>query len=217
MLARAVVVAAVVAAPAFAQASDCEALRRVLAIAHRAQVDAGDLARLEPQLCGAPATGGSTCAQLDAFWMLAMALEEPQATLSGLEAQRAVWCGRGEEPSRPLQWPGGGTLRSSTGTLSWPDGTMARSASGTWYASSGALVRSSSNTLYYPSGPIARSSSGRWSLPSGEFADEGRLAGLACQADMQWCRFFLAEARASGGTRRDFALLGLGRLAGRAP
>ena len=171
MIARAALLAAVFAAPAFAQSSDCDALRRVLAIADRSSVSVGDLARLEPELCGRPVARGSTCQQLDAFWMLALALEQPAELVGGLEAQRAIWCGRGDEPVRPLQWPGGSTLRSS---------------------------------------------SGRWSLPSGELADEGRIAALACQADLQWCRFFFGEVQRSSGLHRDFAMLGLGRLAGQA-
>lgn len=214
MLARAFAVVALLAAPAFADPSDCDAVRRVLSLAGRAEVDVGDLARLEARVCATAPARGETCRELDAFWMLATALERPQEELTALEAQRTVWCGRGGEPTRPLQWPGGTTLRSSSGTLTWPGGTMARTSSGAWYAPSGSLVRSSSGTLYYPSGPIARSSSGRWSLPSGELADEGRLAALACEGDLSWCRYFLGEAQQSSGVRRDFAMLGLGRLAG---
>lgn len=215
MLARALVIAAVLAAPAFAQPSDCDAVRRVIALASRSDVDVGDLSRLEAHVCRAAPARGETCRELDAFWMLATALERSQEVLTALEAQRAVWCGRGDEPTRPLQWPGGTTLRSTSGTLTWPDGSMARTSSGAWYAPSGSLVRSSSATLYYPSGPMARGSSGRWSLPNGELADEGRVAALACEVDLQWCRYFLGEAQQSSGVRRDFAMLGLGRLAGR--
>ena len=91
---------------------------------------------------------------------------------------------------------------------------MARSSSGSWWSPEGVLVRSSSGSLSYPSGVLARSSSGRWSLPSGTMADEGRMAALACAKDQQWCRYFLGEASRSTGISRDFALLGVGILAG---
>ncbi len=212
---RALLVAACLAAPAvtFAQPSDCDAIRRVLAIAERYSLDVGDLLHLEPQLCGKP-QGRVACQQLDEFWMLAMALEQPSETLNALEAQRAVWCGREDEPPRPLQWPNGATLRTSSGALSWPTGTLARSSGGTWSAPSGTMVRTSSGSLSYPSGTLARSSSGRWTLPNGTLAEEGRLAALACEQELSWCRFFLSEAAQSSGVRRDFALLGLARMAG---
>lgn len=206
------------AAPALAQSDDCSTLRRALALAERAGVDSGELWRLERQACAPaqPSPGGGVCQQLDAFWILSLALGEGEAITGTLEAQRGVWCSRPDEPTRPLQWSNGATLRSTTGTLSWPNGTIARSTSGSWYADSGTMVKSSSGTLYYPSGSQARSSSGRSMLPSGELADEGRIAALACQADTSWCRYFLDAARGSSGVRRDFASLGLGILAGRA-
>lgn len=201
------------AAPAFADEADCQALRRVLSLAAGSRVDVGELRRLEPQLCGRPTR--AACQQLGEFWMLSLALQQPVETSSALEAQRAVWCSREGEPSRPLQWPDGSVLRSGSGTLSWPNGTMARSSSGSWSAPNGTLVRSSSGSLSYPNGTLARWSSGRWSLPSGELAEEGRIASLACAADMSWCRFFLGEVNRAEGLMRDFAQLGLAQLAGR--
>lgn len=201
------------AAPAFADDADCQALRRVLSLAANAQVDVGALSGLEPQVCGRPTR--ETCQQLGEFWMLSLALGQPQETVAVLEAQRAVWCSRDGEPARALQWTDGRVLRSTTGTLSWPDGTMARSSSGTWSSPEGRMVRSSSGSLLYPQGPIARSTSGRWSLPSGEFTEEGRIASLACAHDVQWCRFFLGEVARPPSITRDFAQLGLGVLAGR--
>jgi hypothetical protein len=215
MLFRVTLMALLVAAPALAQGSDCDALRRVLAVAARSNLDVGDLPHLEPQLCGGP-RARTACQDLDAFWMLAMALEQPQEIVSALEAQRGLWCARGDEPSRALEWPGGSLLRTSRGTLTWPNGVMARNSSDSWFAPSGVMVRSSSGTLSYPTGVQARSSRGSWSLPSGVQVDEGRLASLACQANQAWCRFFLGELGQSGGVRRDFAQLGLGRLAGQA-
>lgn len=170
-----------------------------------------ELRHLELQACGRPAR--TACQQLEEFWMLSLALRQPQETTSALEAQRGVWCAREAEPARALQWPDGRQLRSTSGMLSWPDGTMARSSGGSWSAPNGRLVRSSSGTLTYPGGTLARSSSGRWSLPSGGFADEGRIASLACANEVQWCRFFLQESTRSTGVLRDFARLGLGLLA----
>lgn len=206
------------AAPSLAQPDDCSTIRRTLALAERAGVDSGELWRLERQACtpAQPSAGGGVCQQLDAFWILSLALGEGAEISGTLEAQRGVWCSRPDEPTRPLQWSNGATLRSSTGTLSWPNGTIARRSSGSWYADSGTMVKSSSGALYYPNGTQARSSSGRSMLPSGETADEGRIAALACQADASWCRYFLDAARGSSGVRRDFAMLGLGVLAGRA-
>ena len=173
----------------------------------------GKLSSLEPQLCGQPTR--SACQQLSDFWMLSMALREPQETSSALEAQRATWCSRDAEPLRPLQWPDGSVLRATSGTLSWPNGTMARTSSGSWSAPTGTMVRSATGSLSYPRGTIARSSSGRWSLPSGELTEEGRIASLACAVDRQWCRFFMGEINRTVGVNRDFAQLGLGLLAGR--
>lgn len=204
---RLLLIIACLAAPAFADGEDCQAVRRALSLAANQNLATGDLPRLELQLCGRPER---TCQQLDAFWMLSLALEQPAEISSALEAQRGVWCGKDAEPTRPLQWPGGQVLRSTSGTLSWPSGTMARSSAGSWSAPEGTLVRSSSGSLSYPNGTLARSSSGRWSLPSGEFADEGRIASLACAADAQWCRFFLGEINRQSGVSRDFAQLGLG-------
>jgi hypothetical protein len=125
-----------------------------------------------------------------------------------------VWCASDAEPSRPLSWPDGAVLRSTSGTLSWSNGVQARSTSGSWSTPDGVMVRSSSGSLSYPRGTLARSSTGRWSLPSGELTDEGRIASLACARDLQWCRFFLGEASRSAGLSRDFAQLGVGILAG---
>lgn len=202
---------------AFAQVDDCTALKRALAIAEQAGVNSGELWRLERQRCqpAAPANGGLTCTHLDAFSMLAVASGAAAEVTGSLEAQRSEWCGRGDEPTRQLQWSTGAVLRNTSGTLFWPDGTMARSSSGTWYSDSGTMLRSTSGTLYYPSGSMLRSSSGRVTLPTGEQADEGRLAALACRGDVGWCRWFLAERRASTGPKQDFALLGLALLAGR--
>jgi hypothetical protein len=208
-----------VALPALAQAEDCATVRRTLQLAQSFNVDAGELWRLERRVCAPPSqqgASGETCHQLDALWVLAMAAGEPDETASALEAQRGVWCGRGDEPRGPLQWPDGSTLRSSSGTLYWRNGMTARSTSGTWHVSSGAVVRSPSGSLSYPSGSQARTSSGRTMLPNGDFADEGRIAALACAADPSWCRYFLDVARSSSGVRREFAFIGLGRLAGRA-
>lgn len=213
MSTRLVLIFSCLAAPAFADETDCQALRRVISLAAENRVDVGDLRRLEPQLCGRPTR--AACQQLGDFWMLSMALQQPAETTSTLEAQRAVWCGRDGEPTRALQWPDGSVLRSTSGTLSWPNGTMARSSSGTWSAPSGTMVRSSSGSLSYPNGTLARSGSGRWSLPSGEFAEEGRIASLACKADMSWCRFFLGEVSRTDDLTRDFAQLGLGLLTDR--
>lgn len=213
MSTRALLIFSFLAAPAFADDSDCVAIRRVLALSASSNLDVGRLSQLETQLCGQPMH--AACPQLNDFWMLSMALREHQETSSALEAQRATWCSRDAEPSRPLQWPDGAVLRTTSGTLSWPNGTMARSSSGSWSAPTGNLVRSGSGSLSYPRGTIARSSSGRWSLPSGELTEEGRIASLACAVDMQWCRFFLAEVSRTVGVTRDFAQLGLGLLAGR--
>lgn len=206
----------VAALPSFAQADDCSTVRRTLALAERSGIDSGELWRLEKQTC-APAqpVGGGTCQQLDAFYMLALALGESAEVTSALEAQRGIWCSRPDEP-RTLQWTTGATLRSSSGTLYWPNSATARSSSGTWYADNGAMVKSASGAVFYANGGQARSFSGRSMLPSGEMADEGRIAALACQADASWCRYFLDAARGSSGLRRDFAMLGLGVLAGRA-
>lgn len=207
------------ALPAFAQAEDCASVRRTLQLAQSFNVESGELWRLERRLCAPPsqqASTGETCQQLDAFWVLAMATGEPDDITSALEAQRGVWCGRGEEPRGTLQWPDGSTLRSSSGTLYWRNAVTARTTSGTWYTSSAVVARSASGTLYYPSGNQARTSSGRSMLPNGEYADEGRIASLACAVDQSWCRYFLDVARSSSGVRREFALIGLGRLAGRA-
>lgn len=214
MSSRLLLLLACFALPAFADDADCEALRRTLALAARASVDTGDLRRLEPQVCSRPVERAA-CQQLSDLWLLAMALAQPAETLSALEAQRSVWCGRESEPTRALQWPDGHLLRSTSGSLNWPNGVMARSTSGSWSSPEGVMVRSSSGSLSYPGGSLARSSSGRWSLPSGEQADEGRIASLACARDLQWCRFFLGEASRSTGLTRDFALLGVGILAGR--
>ena len=212
---RALVILALVASPALAD-SDCEAVRRTLTLASRHNVDVGGLRQLEPRVCSAVLKPTpSTCEQLSEFWMLAMALKQPGELISALEAQRAVWCDREAEPARMLQWPEGNMLRSTTGTLSWPNGVIARSATGSWSSPEGVLVRSSSLALSYPGGGQARSSSGRWSLQSGELTDEGRIASLACSNDLQWCRFFLSEASRSTGAAHDFAMLGLGVLAGR--
>lgn len=213
MFNRALLISCLLAAPALAESDDCRALKRVLTLATDSNVDTGDLTRLDAQLCGQPTR--ATCQQLEQFWMLSLALQQPQETTTALEAQRGVWCARDAEPTRPLQWPDGRTLRTTTGTLSWPNGTMARSSSGSWSAPTGTLVRSSSGSLSYPSGTLARSSSGRWSLPSGEQAEEGRIASLACTNDVHWCRFFLAEVNHTVSITRDFAQLGLGMLAGR--
>lgn len=214
MHSRLLLILACLAAPAFADGSDCEALRRTLALAARAHLDTGDLRRLEPQVCGRPVER-TACPQLSDLWMLSMALGQPSDTIAALEAQRSVWCSADADPARTLQWPDGSVLRSTTGSLSWPNGVMARSSSGTWSTPEGIMVRSSFGTLSYPGGTIARSSNGRWSLPSGDLADEGRIASLACAKDLQWCRFFLSEASRSDGVTRDFALLGVGILAGR--
>lgn len=202
---------------AFAQADDCASLRRALALAQQAGVNSGDLWRLEQQRCQAPSPGvrGDACVQLDAMLMLSQALSLDGEVPPGLEAQRGVWCGRGDEPARVLQWPSGATLRTSSGALYWPNGALARSVTGAWYAPSGTLVKSATGMLSYPNGGLMRTTTGRTSLPSGEQADEGRLAALACQQNLGWCRYFLGEARGTGD-RRDFALLGLGLLAGRA-
>lgn len=205
---RLLLIISCLSAPAFADAEECQAVRQVLALALRQNLNTGDLPRLEQQVCGKPEP--SACLQLEAFWMLSLALEQSQEVSSALEAQRGTWCGKNAQPSRPLQWPDGRVLRSSSGTLSWPDGTMARSSSGTWYAPTGTMVRSSSGSLSYPQGTQARSSSGRWSLPSGELAEEGRIASLACARDAAWCRFFLGELSRESGPSRDFAQLGLG-------
>jgi len=212
---RALLIIALLSAPAFADVTDCDALHRTLTLAAQNNLDVGDLRRLEPQVCGRFSAPRLACQQLTDFWMLSMALQQPKETISALEAQRAVWCEGDSEPVRPLQWPDGDVLRSTSGTLSWPNGTMARSSSGSWWAPDGVLVRSSSGSLSYPSGTLARSSSGRWSLPSGVLADEGRIASLACAKDQQWCRYFLGEASRSTGVSHDFALLGVGILAGR--
>lgn len=201
---------------AFAQSDECSTLRRALAIAEQAGVNSGDLARLERQRCqGSAVSSGATCEQLDSFLMLALATGASSDITGTLEAQRGVWCNRSDEPTRTLQWSNGSTLRTSGGTYYWPSGATARGTSGTWFASTGATVKSPSGTLYYPTGQVMRSSSGRVHLPTGEQADEGRIAALACRVDTQWCRFFLDAGRGTG-TRQDFALLGLGMLAGRA-
>jgi hypothetical protein len=209
-------VVALASGAALAQSDDCTTLRRALSIAQQAGVDTGDLSRLERQRCqSTPASTGATCQHLDAFLMLALATGADSDITGTLEAQRGVWCNRSDEPTRTLQWSNGSTLRTSSGTFYWPSGAQARGTSGTWFASTGATVKSPSGTLYYPSGQILRSSSGRVHLPSGEQTDEGRLAALACRAETQWCRFYLDAGRGAG-TRQDFALLGLGLLAGRA-
>lgn len=205
---RLLLILALLAAPAFADGEDCQAVRRTIALAVAQSLPTGELPRLEKEVCGAPTR--TTCQQLEAFWMLSLALETSPEVSSALEAQRGVWCGRDTEPVRALQWPGGQMLRTTSGTLSWPDGTMARSSSGSWYAANGTLVRSSSGSLSYATGTLARSSSGRWSLPSGELAEEGRIASLACAQDAAWCRFFLSELNREPGVTRDFAQLGLG-------
>jgi len=208
---RLLLVLCCLAAPALADDEDCRALRRVAALAASNGVDVGELARLQLRVCGRPAR--VACHQLEEFWMLSMALQQPREVTSVLEAQRSVWCARETEPARALEWPDGRQLRSSAGTFVWPDGTMARISSGSWFAPGGGLVRSSSGSLSYPGGAQARSGSGRWSLPSGVLADEGRIASLACAHEAQWCRFFLGEINSSEGVRRDFAQLGLGVLA----
>lgn len=213
MSTRLLMILSLLAAPAFAD-TDCDAVRRTLALAQQGHFESGELRQLEAQVCSRPA-GRVACQQLTDFWMLSMALQQPKETVAALEAQRAVWCERDVEPARPLQWPDGDVLRSTSGTLSWPSGVMARSSSGSWWSPDGVLVRSSSGSLTYPGGTLARSSSGRWSLPSGVMADEGRIASLACAKDLQWCRYFLNEASRSTGVSHDFALLGVGLLAGR--
>lgn len=213
MLARAILISLVVAAPALAESDDCRAVKRVRALAASSNVDTTGLSGLELQHCGRPSR--ATCQQLEEFWMLSLALQQPESTTTALEAQRAVWCARETDPTRPLQWPDGQTLRSTSGTLSWPNETMARSSSGSWSAPTGTMVRSSSGSLSYPTGSLARSSSGRWMLSSGELAEEGRIASLACTNDVTWCRFFLAEIARTAGLAREFAQLGLGVLASR--
>ena len=209
---RLLLILSCLAAPALADEDDCRALRRVVTLAAGHGVDAAGLSGLEHRLCGRSAR--VACQQLEEFWMLSLALQQPRETTSVLEAQRAVWCGAQGEPVRALEWPDGQALRSTSGTLSWPSGSMARSSSGSWSAPSGTLVRSSSGSITYPGGTLARSSSGRWSLPSGLLADEGRIASLACAHEVQWCRFFLGELNRPAGVTRDFAQLGLGVLAG---
>ena len=145
MSARAALIFALLAAPAFADDADCQAVRRVLALANRSELDVGRLAQLEPRVCGQPAP--TACEQLGDFWMLSMALKQPQETSSALEAERATWCSRAGEPTRMRQWPDGTVLRTTSGTLSWPNGTMARSSSGSWWSPEGVLVRSSSGSL----------------------------------------------------------------------
>lgn len=213
MLSRAILISLVAAAPVLAESDDCRAVKRVIALAANSNVETGDLSQLEVQQCGRPSR--AACQQLEAFWMLSLALQQPESTTTALEAQRGVWCARETDPTRPLQWPDGQPLRSTSGTLSWPDGTMARSSSGSWSAPSGTLVRSSSGSLSYPSGSLARSSSGRWMLSAGEQAEEGRIASLACTNDITWCRFFLSEVNRTVGLTREFAQLGLGVLASR--
>jgi hypothetical protein len=215
MVLRASLISLLFAAPALADSDDCKSLRRVLALATENNLDTGDLTRLEPQVCGRPTR--ATCQQLEEFWMLSLALQQPASTTTALEAQRGVRCARDAEPTRALQWPDGQQLRSSSGTLYWPSGTMARSTSGSWSAPTGTLVRSSSGSLSFPTGTLARSSSGRWTLTTGEQAEEGRIASLACSNDVQWCRFFLGEVNHTVGVTRDFAQLGLAWLAGHAP
>ncbi|MDP3156931.1 MAG: hypothetical protein Q8N23_29945 [Archangium sp.] len=213
MHARSILICLVVAAPALAESDDCRAVKRVIALAASSNLDTGELSRLEVQHCGRPSR--AACQQLEEFWMLSLALQQPESTTTALEAQRGVWCGRETDPVRPLQWPDGQTLRSTSGTLSWPNGIIARSSSGSWSAPTGTLVRSSSGSLSYPNGSLARSSSGRWMLSSGEQAEEGRIASLACTNDVTWCRFFLGEINRTGGLSREFAQLGLGLLASR--
>lgn len=212
MRARLLLILSCLSAPALADEEDCRAVRRAVTLAANNAVHVGDLASLELRVCSHPPR--AACQQLEEFWMLSMALQQPRETTSVLEAQRAVWCGREAEPTHALQWPDGQQLRSSSGTLSWPEGAIARSSSGSWSAPSGTLVRSSSGSLTYPGGMLARSSSGRWSLPSGALADEGRIASLACAHEVQWCRFFMGELNRPAGVTRDFAQLGLGMLAG---
>lgn len=203
---RALLIISLLAAPALAD-DDCQAVRRVLALAANQRLATGELSKLEQQLCGRPQRA---CDQLEAFWMLSMALDQPAETSSALEAQRGVWCGKDTEPARTLQWPDGEVLRTSSGTLSWPNGTMAQSSSGSWFSPTGVMVRSSTGSLSYLNGTLARSSSGRWSLPSGELVDEGRIASLSCAQDAGWCRFFLGQLNREAGVVRDFAQLGLG-------
>ena len=204
---RLILIVSLLAAPAFADGDDCQAVRRVLALAASQRLATGDLPKLEQQLCGRPQRA---CEQLEAFWMLSMALDQPAEISSALEAQRGVWCGKDTEPTRTLQWPDGEVLRTGSGTLSWPNGTMAQSSSGSWFSPAGVMVRSSTGSLSYPNGALARSTSGRWSLPSGELVDEGRIASLSCAQDSGWCRFFLGQLNREGGVVRDFAQLGLG-------
>lgn len=211
---RLLLILATLAAPALADTADCDAVRRTLTLAAQHNLDGADLRKLESQVCGRP-VARVACQQLADFWMLSMALQQPKETISALEAQRAVWCEGDAEPVRALQWPDGDLLRSTSGSLSWPNGVLARSTSGSWWSPDGVMVRSSSGALTYPGGTLARSSSGRWSLPSGVQADEGRIASLACSRDQQWCRYFLGEASRTTGLSRDFALLGVGLLAGR--
>ena len=199
------------AAPALAQSEDCKAVRRTISLAADAWIETSELSRLEAQVCGRPTR--AACQQLDEFWMLAVALRQAQSTINAIEAQREVWCARDDEPSRPLQWPDGQTLRSSTGTISWSNGSIARSTTGSWSAPSGTMVRSSTGSLSFPSGSLARSSSGRWMLSTGESADDGRIASLACYKDQSWCRFFMGEMKTGSPLHRDFAQLGLAILA----
>lgn len=204
---RLLLIISCLAAPALADGEDCQAVRRVLALSASQRLATGELSRLEAQVCG---RRERVCDQLEAFWMLSMALDQPAEISSALEAQRGVWCGKDTEPTRPLQWPAGELLRSSSGTLSWPDGTMAESSSGSWSSPTGVMIRSASGSLSYPTGTLARTSSGRWSLPSGELVEEGRMASLSCAQDAGWCRFFLGQLSREAGVVRDFAQLGLG-------
>jgi hypothetical protein len=205
---------ALLSAPALADFTDCEAVRRTIAIATRRNVEVTGLRQLEPQVCAATANH-ATCDQLSEFWMLAMALREPSDVISTLQAQRATWCDTDAEPAGSILWNDGSMLRSPGGTLTWPNGSIARSTAGNWWSPESVRVRSESGVITWPNGNPARSASGRWTLPSGMPTDEGRLASLACSTDLQWCRFFLAEASHSAGVHRDLALLGLGVLAGR--
>ena len=200
------------AGPVLAQSEDCKAICRTITLAGEAMIETSDLSWLEKHVCTQPAR--LACHQLDEFWMLSVSLQQPQSTISTIEAQREVWCARDAEPTRPLQWADGQVLRTTSGMLLWPNGSMARSTSGSWSAPTGTMVRSSSGSLSFPSGGTARSSSGRWMLPSGESADEGRIASLACAKEQSWCRFFMGELKSGSALHREFALLGLAILAG---
>lgn len=211
MFQRILLISLCFAAPALAQSEDCKAVRLTISLAADSMIETSELSRLAAQVCGRPTR--AACQQLDEFWMLSVALLQPQSTINAIEAQREVWCARDDEPTRALQWPDGQTLRTSTGTMHWSNGSIARSSTGAWSAPSGTMVRSSTGSLSFPSGSIARSSSGRWMLSSGEFADEGRIASLACYKEQSWCRFFMGEMKSGSPLHREFAQLGLAILA----